>query len=71
MGDGSEGACRASNGAHRAIGGVTVSSLPAIAATGAAGVAVITLLTQSTAPEADTAAMRTAFRGSLMVLLKK
>jgi len=35
--------------------------LPAIAATGAAGVAVITLLTQSTDPQADTAAMRTAF----------
>jgi len=44
-----------------AIGGVTVASLPAIAATGAAGVAVITLLTQSTDPQADTTAMRTAF----------
>ena len=44
-----------------AIGGVTVKSLPAIAATGAAGVAVITLLTQSTDPYADTQAMRQAF----------
>lgn len=44
-----------------AIGGVTVASLPAIAATGAAGVAVITLLTRSQDPQADTLAMRTAF----------
>ncbi|MCH5464093.1 thiamine phosphate synthase [Levilactobacillus tujiorum] len=44
-----------------AIGGVTVDSLPAIATTGAAGVAVITLLTRSTDPQADTRAMRTAF----------
>lgn len=44
-----------------AIGGVTVASLPAIAATGAAGVAVITLLTRSDHPQADTQAMRAAF----------
>ncbi|WP_143462601.1 thiamine phosphate synthase [Levilactobacillus enshiensis] len=44
-----------------AIGGVTVASLPAIAQTGAAGVAVITLLTNSTQPEADVAAMHHAF----------
>lgn len=44
-----------------AIGGVTVASLPAIAATGAAGVAVITLLTRSQDPQADTLAMRTTF----------
>ncbi|TGD19941.1 thiamine phosphate synthase [Levilactobacillus suantsaiihabitans] len=45
-----------------AIGGVTVDSLPAIAATGAAGVAVITLLTRSDDPLADTQAMRRAFQ---------
>lgn len=45
-----------------AIGGVTVDSLPAIAATGAAGVAVITLLTRSNDPLADTQAMRRAFQ---------
>jgi len=44
-----------------AIGGVTVASLPAIAKTGAAGVAVITLLTRSSDPVADTQAMRHAF----------
>lgn len=44
-----------------AIGGVTVDSLPAIAETGAAGVAVITLLTHSHDVDADTAAMRQAF----------
>ncbi|AKP64783.1 thiamine monophosphate synthase [Levilactobacillus koreensis JCM 16448] len=45
-----------------AIGGVTVDSLPAIAQTGAAGVAVITLLTNSTQPAADVTAMRQAFQ---------
>jgi len=45
-----------------AIGGVTVDSLPAIVQTGAAGVAVITLLTNSTQPAADVTAMRQAFR---------
>ncbi|MFC6260152.1 thiamine phosphate synthase [Levilactobacillus fujinensis] len=45
-----------------AIGGVTVASLPAIAQAGAAGVAVITLLTNSTQPVADVTAMRRAFQ---------
>ena len=45
-----------------AIGGVTVESLPAIAQTGAAGVAVITLLTNSAQPAADVAAMQRAFQ---------
>lgn len=45
-----------------AIGGITVASLGAVAATGAAGVAVITLLTRSTSPAGDVAAMRQAFR---------
>lgn len=45
-----------------AIGGVTVESLPAIAQTGAAGVAVITLLTNSAQPAVDVAVMQRAFQ---------
>lgn len=47
-----------------AIGGVTLESLPAIAQTGSAGVAVITLLTRSDDPQAAVTAMRTAFGSS-------
>ncbi|GEO70129.1 thiamine phosphate synthase [Levilactobacillus acidifarinae] len=44
-----------------AIGGVTLESLPAIAQTGAAGVAVITLLTRHDRPQVAVDAMRMAF----------
>ncbi|MDT6981399.1 thiamine phosphate synthase [Levilactobacillus zymae] len=44
-----------------AIGGVTLESLPAIAQTGAAGVAVITLLTRHDQPQTAIRAMRAAF----------
>lgn len=47
-----------------AIGGVTVASLPAIAATGAAGAAVIAMLTRHDHPQAAVDAMRTAFAGN-------
>lgn len=45
-----------------AIGGITEASLPAVAATGAAGVAVISLVTQSTDITSSVQAMRQAFR---------
>lgn len=44
-----------------AIGGLTVDTMPEVAATGAAGAAVITLLTRSTDPVAAVAQMRQAF----------
>ena len=44
-----------------AIGGITQESLPAIAATGAAGVAVITLVTHADQPAAAVQAMLAAF----------
>lgn len=44
-----------------AIGGITPDLLAPIAATGAAGAAVITMLTRSTDPRADVAAMRAAY----------
>ncbi|KRO03990.1 thiamine monophosphate synthase [Levilactobacillus paucivorans] len=44
-----------------AIGGLTVETMPEVAAAGAAGAAVITLLTRSTDPVRDVAQMRQAF----------
>ncbi|MGY5340266.1 thiamine phosphate synthase [Levilactobacillus spicheri] len=44
-----------------AIGGITAESLPAIAQTGAAGVAIITLLTHNDQPERAVKAMLAAF----------
>ncbi|WP_261810931.1 thiamine phosphate synthase [Levilactobacillus humaensis] len=44
-----------------AIGGLTVETMSEVAATGAAGAAVITLLTRSTDPVRDVAQMRQAF----------